>query len=51
MFRWVQTETGDKGADQRGMKRATVTLEESVSGILDKVCRDCSGRDIESFAD
>ena len=35
---WVQTEQGDLGAAQRGMKKAPVTLDDCVKGMLQKAC-------------
>ena len=34
---WVATEQGDKGAEMRGMKKAPISVEDSVRGMLDKV--------------
>lgn len=36
-LRWVQTDMGNMGAHSVGMKEAPVTVEESVSGLLNKV--------------
>ena len=36
-LRWVQTDMGTMGAKSAGMKKAPTTVEESITGMLNKV--------------
>lgn len=42
---WVQTDMGNTGAQAVGMPEAPVTLEQSVSGMLDKARSNAEGRE------
>jgi NAD(P)-dependent dehydrogenase (short-subunit alcohol dehydrogenase family) len=35
---WVQTDMGNHGATSHGMEKAPITIDQSIAGMLDKVC-------------
>lgn len=38
MYSWVQTDMGAMGAKEAGIESPPTTLEDSVAGLIDKVC-------------
>lgn len=43
VYRWVQTDLGQAGADAFGYEKAAITVEESVSGLIKVI--DASSRE------